>query len=242
MPNKWTEARQAKEAQEQGHQQNAMNVILKSTPPGLMDFDEAAFAKAQADRRATEAANRPPQDHAETLRSEYDDLSRRTGNGKAMSEADCKRHADEQAIKHAGIIQKITDEIHYVTSLLDSPGTDKCVGIRENRKESDSVANGCGCTAHVFRRKIRALEIQLRRAKNESDKSHRVCQGMIRDAAEVDKLRPRFAELEKMFRKIDTARKVARGIQNTDLQPEPMGGFGFTSRHIKWEGNTPHQK
>ena len=65
---------------------------------------------------------------------------------------------------------------------------------------------------------------------------------MIRSAQETDLLRPRLAELEKMFRKIDTARQVARGIQNTPLQPEPMGGMGFTSRHIKWEGNVPHEQ
>jgi hypothetical protein len=216
-------------------QQNARNLILKATPPGLMDFDPEAFDKSQAEARvaraAAEVAANPP-DPAAQLRAEYEDLARRVKD--QPTEQAYKTHANEQAHKHQQAVQDIEDELKYVKSLLDSPAVSKCVAIRQKRVESDRVANGCSCDAHVFRRKIVALEIQLRRAKNDSDKSIRVCGNMIREAAEVDKLRPRHAELEKMFRKIDTARKVARDIVHGNSQgmvPEQTtqrGGFHFT--------------
>ncbi len=217
-------------------------VAFRVTDPSLITVDLAAIDKAAADRRITEAANRPAQDPAELLRGEYEDLERRTGNGKAPTEEACKTYAEQEKAKHGDEIKKLEDEIAYVTSLQASPGATKCLALRTGQKESDRVVNACGCDVHVLRRKVQSLEVALRKAKNASDKSHRVCQGLIRDAAETDKLKPRYFELHKIFSKLDTARRVARGLQGGDLAPEPISqGDGFRSRHIQWEGNTPRQ-
>ena len=227
-------------------QQAMQNVINRDVDPALLTVNLSAIEQAAAERRAKEeAAQRAanPQDPAEVLRGEYLDLERRV-KGQPTEKA-CKTYAAEQERVHADAVKKIDDEISYVKSLLDSPGVTKCVALRQGREpmRDGQIIEGCSCDVHVFRRKIRALEIQLRRAKNEADKSIRVCGGMIRSAQETDLLRPRLAELEKMFRKIDKARQVARGVVKSDMQQLPIAqGDGFRSRHIQWEGNTPHQK
>jgi hypothetical protein len=226
-------------------QQNGMNVVLKNTPPGLMILDEAALDKAQrAARAARDTAEAKAVDPAQTLRDECEDLARRTADGKALTEQAWKDHDSTEQAKFTTTIKGIEDEISYIKTLMDSPGVTRCLALRQGRENmrDGQVIEGCSCDVHVFRRKITDLEITLRRTKNDAAKSHRICAGNMREAAEIDKLKPRYFELHKMFSKLDTARKVARGITNTDLAPEPVRGMGFTSKHIIWEKNTPQNR
>ena len=153
-------------------------VAFAVTDPSIITLDLATIDKAQAERRATENANRPADDPAGVLRAEYEDLERRV-KGQPTEKA-CKTYAAEQERVHTDAVKKIDDEISYVKSLLDSPGVTKCVALRQGREpmRDGQIIEGCSCDVHVFRRKIRALEIQVRRAKNEADKSIRVCGGM----------------------------------------------------------------
>jgi hypothetical protein len=214
-------------------QQNAMNVVLKNTPASLMTLDISAIEQdAAARRKITDTANTKQADPVEALRAEYEDLGRRTSNGKSWSAAEAAAYAEQQRTKNESIVKAFTDEVAYLTGLSESPAASRCVGLRTGATCSDKVLNACGCDVHTFRRKIASLEISLRRAKNEADRSHRTCQGQVRQAEEVDKLKPRYFELHKQFSRIDQARQVARKLISgkSGMQPETTnrGGFHFT--------------
>ena len=204
-------------------QQNAMNVVLKNTPASLMTVDISAIEQDAATRRsAVDTANAKQADPVEALRAEYEDLGRRTSNGKSWSAAEADAYAEKQKAKNESTVKAITDEIAYLTGLSESPAASRCVGLRQGATCSDKVVNACACDVHVFRRKIASLEISLRRAKNEADRSHRMCQGHVRQAEEMDKLKPRYFELHKQFSRIDQARQVARKLISgkSGMQPE----------------------
>jgi hypothetical protein len=219
--------------------------VFAVTDPNLITVDFAELERRNAENRAALDAARAvangPSDSAELMRQEYEELERRV-KGQPTEQA-CKQYADEQASKHADVVTTIEDEIKYVTSLLDSPGATKCIPLRQGREpmRNGVVMEGCSCDVHVFRRKISALETQLSHAKSAAEKSVRTCGAMIRSAKEIDQLRPRYVELEKIFRKIDTARKVARGLQHPDgdglhRQSITSGDrHGMKSRHLRWE-------
>jgi hypothetical protein len=214
-------------------QQNAMNVVLKNTPASLMTLDISAIEQdAAARRKITDTANTKQADPVEALRAEYEDLGRRTSNGKSWSAAEAAAYAEQQRTKNESIVKAFTDEVAYLTGLSESPAASRCVGLRTGATCSDKVLNACGCDVHTFRRKIASLEISLRRAKNEADRSHRTCQGQVRQAEEVDKLKPRYFELHKQFSRIEQARQVARKLISgkSGMQPETTnrGGFHFT--------------
>jgi len=210
-----------------------MNVVLKNTPASLMTLDISAIEQdAAARRKITDTANTKQADPVEALRAEYEDLGRRTSNGKSWSAAEAAAYAEQQRTKNESIVKAFTDEVAYLTGLSESPAASRCVGLRTGATCSDKVLNACGCDVHTFRRKIASLEISLRRAKNEADRSHRTCQGQVRQAEEVDKLKPRYFELHKQFSRIEQARQVARKLISgkSGMQPETTnrGGFHFT--------------
>jgi hypothetical protein len=209
-------------------QQNALNIINhpSNVPKGLMDLDIGAVEQDAAKRRAiTDAAAKKQADPVEALRAEYQDLGRRTSNGKSWSAAEATAYAEQQKAKNESTIKGISDEIAYLTELSENPAATRCVGLRQGAACSDKVTNACACDVHVFRRKIASLEISLRRAKNEAARSHRVCQGHVRQAEEIDKLKPRYFELHKQFSKIDQARQVARKLSSGKSGIQREGGM-----------------
>jgi hypothetical protein len=172
-----------------------------------------------------DAANAKQADPVQLLRAEYEDLGRRTSNGGSWSAAEAVAYAEQQKAKNEFTVKVLTDEITYLTGLSESPAVTRCVGLRQGATCSDKVVNACGCDVHVFRRKIASLEISLRRAKNEADRSHRMCQGQVRQAEEVDKLKPRYFELHKQFSRIDQARQVARKLISGKSGMQREGGM-----------------
>jgi len=219
---------------------NGLNLLIKATPPGLMVLDEAELALRNAERRAAQdaaSAKDHPVDASQEWRGELEELTRRLRG--AMTETEAKAFADSEAAKHTGFVTKISDEIAYVKSLRAEPFIRLCTPLRMGRPP----VSGDTCDACLFDRKIAALEIQLSRAKSDQQKSIRICGGFVAQARELDALRPRWKELSARAAKVDNARKTIRGIADGGLSPQPIAqGDGFRSRHIKWEGNTPHQK
>jgi hypothetical protein len=194
---------------------NARNVILKCTPPGLMVLDEEAIAAATAaNRKAQDESWEKDHPPADNWREELDELERRLRG--YSSEADCQVHAEREEAKHKAIVGAIENEIAYVQSLLATPGLDLCIPRQRGREPKP----GCGCDGCLFDKRIRVLGSRLDHAKQKQRIVIRECGDLVRRARELAPLIPRYRELAAKAEKIDTARKVARGL--IDGKPRRM--------------------
>jgi hypothetical protein len=220
------------------------SVAFAVTDKSLITVDLAAIDKAEAERRkAQDEAYRKahPVDENQVWRDELAELERRL-TGYLTPEA-CQNHADTEAAKHKDAVNKLEDEIAYVRSLLTTDGLDVCIP----RKQGREAKGGCACDVCIFHRRINLLGDRLIEAKHAQQKSIRTCGHLIATAKELSKLIPRYQDLAAKAKKIDTARKVARGMIDggggargpmnpARLNPaEQLGQMGLHSPHIKWE-------
>jgi hypothetical protein len=215
------------------------SVAFAVTDPSLITINPEELARRNAERRKAEDAARPPVEPSALLRGEYEDLLRRVQG--QPTEAAWKNEAEASAQRDAAEIKVTEDEITFVQDLLKSPGLSLCPPRRATPPRPPM--SGCRCDVCLFELRIVDLQSKLELQKRTAQKHIRTNGAQIANARELDKLRPRLAELGKIFNKIDAARKNIRGLANTDLAQLPIAqGDGFRSRHIQWENNTPHQK
>ena len=216
------------------HLQSMMNVILKNTPSEVVTLDFAAIEKSNAENRAARDAAKPPIESSQLLRDEYEDLRRRlTGQ---PPESAWKKNAEESVKSINAEIKAVEDSIRYVQELCKSPGLQICPPRRATPPRPPVL--GCGCDLCLFEKRIEVLQDQLNQFKLQLQKTIRINGVRIESARELDKLRPRLAELTKIFRKIDEERRNIKGITNSGpMAPEAFGAgdhFHQQSRHLRW--------
>lgn len=223
--------------------------VFAVTDTSLITLDMDKIAKVAAERRKAEDeawVKAHPPDENQIWRNELEELERRLRG--YITPEDATRFADQEADKHKAAVAKLADEIHYVTGLLETPGLDLC---QARKAGVEPKRGGCGCDGCVFHRRISLLTDHLTEAKRLQQKSIRTCGGMIATAKELSKLVPRYQELATKAKKIETARKVARGMidghggASGAMQPGALnpgerlrvGSLGFEpkSPHIKWD-------
>jgi hypothetical protein len=206
------------------------SVAFAVTDKSLITLDLAAIDKAQAERRAKEEAAKPPVDESQEWRQELAELERQL-SGYRTPEA-WRTYSNEQEAIHNANIKTITDEIEAVKALLTIEGLDMCRWRRAGQAppalsmDDRGRTNGqiCGCSACMFHGQIARLEDSLIEAKYAQRKSIKTYGAAIKNAEELSKLVPRANELKARAKAIDDARKSIKGITNTPLQPEPIGG------------------
>lgn len=218
----------------QQEQLNAHNLITNNAPADILTVDYEQIAKNDKERRAAQDAAVPKAEESLNLRLEYEDLHRRLVG--QPEEKAWKHFASDEEKQHNAAISHLERLIKYNQELAKSPGARTCAPRRATPPRP--AVSGCSCDVCVFEREIEKLQSKLTHQQSLLQKSIRVNGQQIRNARELDRLRPRYAELSRMFRNIDEARKTARGLQNTDLVREDITAgdrFRQQSRHLRWE-------
>jgi len=210
--------------------------VFAVTDPNLITVDFAELERRNAENRAAlDAANAAKRPLEDNWRGELEELDRRLKY--AQTEQQAQSVADGEVRKHKDIVKSTENELKYLRSLLKEPGLLKCRPLRDGKPP----VSGDTCDVCLFNRKIESLEGKLLSFKEQQQISIRRCGATIKNAAETDKLRPRWEELKKRANKIDTARKVARGLQHPDgdgFRQEPITSgdtHRMKSRHLRWE-------
>jgi hypothetical protein len=215
------------------HQQNAMNVILKDTPPGLMTVDMEELSRRNAERRATADAANPPKGPEDGWRDELNELERRLKG--AFTEEQAKQHAGAEGRKCKEAVDKVENAIKESRELLKTPYLSLHTGwdgtIRQTFSHSGGSGQLCGCDGCVILRKIEHFESELPELKRQQQKSIRLCGAMIQGAKELDALRPRYRELAKRAFQIDKATQRNPDIGDGRFRDEGTPSRGNPAGH-----------
>lgn len=209
----------------------------------ILTVDMEELSRRNAERRAkadaAEATSKPAEDD---WRGELSELERKfriwqLPNGAITSLESLKELADREAAKHKAIVTKIQDELSYVRSLLKLEGLGRCLPLRKGTKPVD----GDQCDTCVFTRKIASLESDLVTAERNQQISIKRHGAMVRDRKAIEPLLPRYKELSERASKIDTARKVARGMvagDGGDLREMPVSiGDRYRASQVSGEAD-----
>jgi hypothetical protein len=216
------------------------SVVFRVQDPALITIDTDAITKnARKGVDAVDkinAAKRAEENAGQEWRIRLDELNRRLQG--AITESQARRHASEQDKKHAAAIGIIEKEIAEFSEALASPDLELC----KSRRQGAEPRGGCGCDACVLTRKQNALKWDLFEAKKASERSIRLCAGLIRDAAANDKLRPEWKSLSQRAAKIRDLRLRAGNKQDKPFGQQPINSnemvvhdLGLKSPHLRWE-------